>query len=88
MQSSAVPLHENEFVERVDPKILANQQEKKKTKAYQNPIKLDKNSIKLEKDAFNKNKYYISFNYSSDRAIYTNFYFNASFTAHPKQNES
>ena len=39
----------------VDMKQLSEQQEKRQTVAYQNPIKVDRNSIKLEQDAYEKN---------------------------------
>ena len=58
-------------------KLLAEQQVTKKTKAYKNPIRLDRNTIKLEKDALRQNIYYITFTYSSDKNLIANFYFNA-----------
>ena len=64
----------------VNVKQLSEQQEKRQTVAYQNPIKLDRNSIKLEQDAYQKNIFYITFQYTCDRTIYANFYFNAEFT--------
>jgi hypothetical protein len=64
----------------VDMKQLSEQQEKRQTVAYQNPIKVDRNSIKLEQDAYDKNIFYITFEYTCDRTIYANFYFNAEFT--------
>ena len=48
--------------------------------AYQNPIKIDRNSIKLEQDAYQRNIFYITFEYSCDRTVYANIYFNAEFT--------
>ena len=48
------------------------------TQPYKNPILLDKNSISLLKDSFNKNNYYITFLYSAERLINGNFYFNIS----------
>ena len=59
---------------------LSEQQEKKQTVAYQNPIKIDRNSVKLEQDAYQRNIFYITFEYSCDRTVYANFYFNAEFT--------
>ena len=47
---------------------------------YQNPIKIDRNSVKLEQDAYQRNIFYITFEYSCDRTVYANFYFNAEFT--------
>lgn len=70
----------------VSVKTLSEQQEKRETVAYQNPIKIDRNSIKLEQDAYQRNIFYISFEYSCDRTIYANFYFNAEFT--PSNNNS
>ena len=58
-------------------KILSDQQATKKTKAYKTPIRLDRNTIKLEKNAMNPNIYYITFHYSSDAQLVANFYFNA-----------
>ena len=58
---------------------LSQQQEKRETTAYQNPIKIDRNSIKLEKDAYQRNIFYITFEYTCERTIYANFYFNAEF---------
>ena len=65
---------------------LSKQQEKLNTTAYQNPIKIDRNSIKLEKDAYDPHLFYITFEYSCVCTIYANFYFNAEFT--PNNNES
>ena len=70
----------------VDVKKIADQQEKRNTTAYQNPIKLDRNSIKLEQDAYEHNIFYITFEYTCDRTCYANFYFNAEFT--PNNNTS
>ena len=70
----------------VSLKQLSEQQEKKETVAYQNPIKIDRNSIKLEQDAYQRNIFYITFEYSCDRTVYANFYFNAEFTP-SNQNE-
>ena len=58
-------------------RLLAEQQKTKKTKAYKNPIRLDRNTIKLEKDAMKPNIYYITFTYSSEKKLNANFYFNA-----------
>ena len=68
-------------------KKLSEQQEKRETVAYQNPIKIDRNSIKLEQDAYKRNIFYINFEYSCDRTIYANFYFNAEFTPTNKDSE-
>ena len=65
-------------------KNLSAQQEKVNTTAYQNPIKIDRNSIKLERDAYSHNIFYITFEYTCDRTIYGNFYFNAEFTPENK----
>ena len=70
----------------VSIETLSKQQEKRETVAYQNPIKIDRNSIKLEQDAYQRNIFYINFEYSCDRTIYANFYFNAEFT--PANNNS
>lgn len=67
-------------------KTLSEQQEKRETVAYQNPIKIDRNSIKLEQDAYQRNIFYINFEYSCETTIYANFYFNAEFT--PTNNNS
>ena len=64
----------------VNVKQLSEQQEKRQTVAFQNPIKIDRNTIKLEQDAYQNNIFYITFEYSCDRTIYANFYFNAEFT--------
>ena len=61
-------------------RLLAEQQKTKKTKAYKNPIRLDRNTIKLEKDAMKPNIYYIAFTYSSEKKLVANFYFNAETT--------
>ena len=66
--------------------VISSQQKVIKTQAIKNPLQLDRNSIKLEKDAFNPNIYYISFIYSTDREIYANFYYNSSFDAGAKDN--
>lgn len=66
---------------------LSEQQEKRETVAYQNPIKIDRNSIKLEQDAYQRNIFYINFEYSCDRTINANFYFNAEFTPTNKDSE-
>ena len=60
-------------------KQLSEQQEKLNTTAFQNPIKIVRNSISLEQDAYDHSFYYISFEYSCDRTVYANFYFNAEF---------
>ena len=41
-------------------KQLSEQQEKLNTMAFQNPIKIARNSITLEQDAYNRTFYYIS----------------------------
>ena len=64
----------------VSVKNLSEQQEKVNTTAYQNPIKIVRDSIKLERDAFSRHIFYITFEYSCDRTVYGNFYFNAEFT--------
>lgn len=64
----------------IDVKQLSEQQEKLNTTAYQNPIKIDRNSIRLEQDAYDKTIFYITFEYTCDRTCYANFYFNAEFT--------
>lgn len=76
--SSVVPIYNSEQQNReANMKMLVEQQAKKKTKAYKNPIRLDRNTIKLEKDAIMKDKYYLTFTYSSEKVITANFYFNA-----------
>jgi hypothetical protein len=57
-------------------KQLSEQQEKLNTTAFQNPIKIVRNSITLEQDAYNRSFYYISFEYTCDRTVYANIYFN------------
>ena len=78
--NSAIPfsnLQDND--DGIKAKTLISQQKTVQTQAYKNPILLDKNSISLEKDPFNKNNYYITFLYTAERLINANFYFNASF---------
>ena len=58
---------------------LSAQQEKLNTTAFQNPIKIVRNSIHLEQDAYNRTQFYILFEYSCDRTVYANFYFNTEF---------
>ncbi len=88
--SSVVPLNNSEqnvshvFNQTANVRQLAEQQKTKKTKAYKNPIRLDRNSIKLEKDAMKKNIYYINFNYSSEVNLFVNFYFNAEMIMDPQ----
>ena len=60
-------------------KQLSDQQEKLNTTAFQNPIKIVRNSITLEQDAYNRSFYYISFEYTCDRTVYANIYFNTEF---------
>ena len=60
-------------------KQLSEQQEKLNTTAFQNPIKIVRNSITLEQDAYNRSFYYISFEYTCDRTVYANIYFNTEF---------
>jgi len=71
--------YDREVDSRPNLQQLSEQQEKRNTVAYQNPIKIDRNSIKLERDAYNPNIYYIIFEYTCDRTVYANFYFNAEF---------
>lgn len=79
--SGLVPLSEhNGNNGSVDVKQLTEQQEKITTTAYKNPIKIDRNSIKLERNAYQPREFFISFNYSSEKIIYCNFYFNTNFT--------
>ena len=78
--------YDREIDSGVSVKKLSEQQEKRETIAYQNPIKIDRNSLKLEGDAYQRNIFYINFEYSCDRTIYANFYFNAEFT--PTNNNS
>lgn len=49
----------------------------KKTKAYKNPTIIRKESIKLERDAYNQNIFYIQFFYDSSCDFNLNIYFNA-----------
>ena len=77
---------DREVDSRVNVKKLSEQQEKLSTTAFQNPIKIDRNSIKLERDAYQRNVFYITFEYTCDRTIYANFYFNVEFT--PNQSDS
>ena len=60
-------------------KQLSEQQEKLNTTAFQNPIKIVRNSITLEQDAYNRSFYYISLEYTCDRTVYANIYFNTEF---------
>ena len=60
-------------------KQLSEQQEKLNTTAFQNPIKIARNSITLEQDAYNRSFYYISLEYTCDRTVYANIYFNTEF---------
>lgn len=71
---------------RIDQRTLSEQQKKVNTQAFNNPLKIDRNSIKLEKDAYNQEKYYLTFNYSAPKNIFANFYFNASFDPAPQNN--
>ena len=65
-------------------KQLSEQQEKLNTTAFQNPIKIVRNSISLEQDAYLQNYYYLSFEYTCDRTIYANFYLNTEFNPNNK----
>ena len=65
------------YKQEANMKLLADQQSTKKTKAYKNPIKLERNTIKFEKDSINQKIYYIKFIYSSEKNLICNFYFNA-----------
>ena len=68
--NSAIPfsnLQDND--DGIKAKTLISQQKTVQTQAYKNPILLDKNSISLEKDPFNKNNYYITFLYTAERLI-------------------
>ena len=67
-------------------KQLSDQQEKLNTTAFQNPIKIVRNSIRLEQDAYNHNLFYILFEYSCDRTVYANIYLNTEFTPSNKNN--
>ena len=60
-------------------KQLSEQQEKLNTTAFQNPIKIARNSITFEQDAYNRSFYYISLEYTCDRTVYANIYFNTEF---------
>ena len=60
-------------------KQLSEQQEKLNTTAFQNPIKLVRNSLHLEQDAYNRSSYYILFEYTCDRTVYANIYLNTEF---------
>jgi len=60
-------------------KKLSEQQEKLNTTAFQNPIKIVRNSIALDQDAYNHYFYYIKFEYTCDRIVYANIYFNTEF---------
>lgn len=83
-----VPIYDNDNYNSVNPKILSSQQTTKVTKTYQNPIKLDRNSIKLEKDGYDPKKFYLTFTYTSERTIYGNFYFNSAFEPKPQLGHS
>lgn len=52
-------------------------QKKQKTKPYQTPISLKRNLIKLEKDGYKDNIYYITFTYTATVPFKANFYINA-----------
>ena len=79
--NQALNSFDRNFNSGVDIKKISEQQEKRNTTAYQNPIKIDRNSIKLEQDAYEHNIFYITFEYTCDRTCYANFYFNAEFTS-------
>jgi hypothetical protein len=70
---------------KVNVKQLSEQQEKLNTTAYQNPIKITRNSITLEKDAYNYSMFYIQFEYTCDRTVYANFYLNTEFNPSNKE---
>ena len=62
ISNSAIPfVNTNDDEEGVKAKQLISQQKTVQTQPYKNPILLDKNSISLEKDPFNKNNYYITY---------------------------
>ena len=75
----------NYYLEKVNVKQLSEQQEKLNTTAYQNPIKITRNSISLEKDAYNYSMFYIQFEYTCDRTVYANFYLNTEFNPSNKE---
>lgn len=79
--SGLVPLSEQNHSNSrsLDVKKLTEQQETISTTAYKNPIKIDRNSFKLEKDAFNPSIFYLSFTYTCTRIIYFNIYLNVAF---------
>lgn len=61
--------------DQIDVSLLVDQPEVKKVYAIKNPIYLKKETLKLERDSQDKNKYYISFNYDSlvNFDLYINF---------------
>jgi len=67
----------------ISKESLTKEQKTINTQMYINPIIFDKNSIKFEQDAYESNKKYICFNYSSERQIFANFYLNSSFNFQP-----
>ena len=76
--NSAIKAHD--LPSNITKQELANQQEKKAISAYKNPIQLDKNSLKLERDSINKNVYYLSFDYTCERETYGRVYLNSKFS--------
>lgn len=67
-----------------DLQTLSQQQKTTLTQAIRNPIKVDRNSMNLENDAFYKNKWYIKFKYTSEIPVYINCYLNAIFDENPQ----
>lgn len=81
--SSAIPLSEGQKG-KLSIDLLASQQQKKVTTAYQTPIQIESNSITLTKDGYNPQLYYISFKYSCQKYINASFYLNSEFTKNPE----
>lgn len=80
-----VPLSESSNFA-INPQRLAEQQQRKVAVQYKAPFNFEKDKLKFEPDAYNPQKLYITFNYSSEKQIYGNIYFNSVFE--PDNNQS
>ena len=78
--SGLIPLNQRSDYGQATIKQITEQQEKIETTAFKNPIQIDRNSLKLEKNAYSHNEFYLTFEYTSDKTIYGNFYLNTNFT--------
>jgi hypothetical protein len=70
---------------KINVKVLTKQQKTTKTKAFQNPIFPDRNSLKLERHGMKQNIFYIQFTYTYTKNLISKFfYFNASMNSDDK----